>query len=315
MPQDIITSHEWYQEFTRFVQLKGLRERSTNTYLSWIKQLAAHYPGKHLPDLQSSPVLSRLQWNHNSSSGLPDERPLIIGHRGAGLPSTQSALLIGNTRRAIKTAIDAKVDWIEIDIRITSDNKLVVFHDPEINEKTSHKGAVAKMSLDDLKSCNVLVDPPEKILSLEELLSQFQANERRWIFDIKTPGISSAVIAQITKAAIPSQQIIIFGDHEVLQEYQDKGFRLGYTTLYSQHQGMILSPSDVIQRCLDHSYDLLVVLIIFVTPHLISAAWKNQLEVWSYDSNDPRDLQYCAECGVRGLIVDTPKAVMGQFRD
>lgn len=161
---------------------------------------------------------------------LPDERPLIIGHRGAGLPSTQSKQLIGNSRRAIKSAIEAKADWIE-------------------------------------------------------------------------------------KAGIPGQQIIIFGDHKVRQEYRDKGFRLGYTTLYSKHRGMILSPSVVIQRCRDFSYDLLVVPIIFVTPRLIAAARENQLEVWSYDSNDPRDLQYCAECGVRGLIVETPGAAMAQFRD
>jgi hypothetical protein len=42
---------------------------------------------------------------------------------------------------------------------------------------------------------------------------------------------------------------------------------------------------------------------------------RSLFEVRSYDSNDPRDLEYCAECGVRGLIVDDPKAAMSQFRD
>jgi len=55
-----LTSQEWYQQYSRFVHLKGLGERSIKSYLSWIRQLAEHYPGKHLPDLKSGPVLDFL---------------------------------------------------------------------------------------------------------------------------------------------------------------------------------------------------------------------------------------------------------------
>jgi integrase/recombinase XerD len=57
---DGFASEDWYQQFVRFVQLKGLRERSSKTYLGWIKQLATHYPEEHLPTLKSGQVLDFL---------------------------------------------------------------------------------------------------------------------------------------------------------------------------------------------------------------------------------------------------------------
>ena len=57
---DVITSSEWYQEYSRFVQLKGLGERSIKTYLGWIKRLAAHYPDEDISTLKSGPVLDFL---------------------------------------------------------------------------------------------------------------------------------------------------------------------------------------------------------------------------------------------------------------
>ena len=42
----------WYQDFSRFVHLKGLRGRSIKTYLGWVGQLADHYPATTPPDLE-----------------------------------------------------------------------------------------------------------------------------------------------------------------------------------------------------------------------------------------------------------------------
>ena len=269
---------------------------------------------------QRFPVLAGLQWNHQTSSEHRARNPIIIGHRGSGLPSTNPDAapddrLIGNTKRSIAAAIEANVDWIEIDIRITRDRQVVVFHDATTEDRTTNAGAVEEMTLAELKAGNVLVDPPEKILALKEVFDEFQAGQRRWILDVKVSGVSGALIDRIEAAHIPKEQIIIFGNHHILQEYTGKGYRLGYTTLYKKHRKMILSPADVIERCKEHAYDLLVVPIFFVTPLLVAKAREHDLEVWSYDSNDPRDLRYCVECGVQGLIVDTPKAAMSQFHD
>ena len=269
---------------------------------------------------QRLPILARLQWNHPTSPQAREISPLIIGHRGSGQPSTNPKAnsknrLIGNTRRSIQAAIDAKVDWIEIDIRASKDEALVVFHDAEIDAKTTHTGKVEDMTLQDLKSYNIQVEPPEKILSLREVFAGFHTDKQHWILDIKAPGMSDDVIAQIEESNIPKEQVIIFGDHDVLEAYRDKGYRLGYITFFSNHRSMAVSPSAVFKRCKDDAYDLLVVPIVFVTPTFVASARENGVDIWSYGSDDPRDLKYCADCGVQGLIVDAPESAVSQFRN
>ena len=259
------------------------------------------------------------QWTHQSTA--TNSKPIVVGHRGSGLPSTDSdatskSRLIGNTREAIDNAIRANVDWIEIDIRKTRDNELVVFHDQRLDEKTNIEGTVKSKDLKELQTCDVSTDPKGKILSLKDVLgtaNEFQAKKRNWILDIKAAGIAGDVISLLESSGIDQDQIIIFGNHDVLRSYQDKGYRLGYTTLFGKHSHMFFSMDDVYGRCESLSCDLLVVPTIFVTPTLVSSAKERRIDVWTYDSNDPRDLKYCMECGVQGVIVDTPAETMSQF--
>ena len=77
---------------------------------------------------------------------------------------------------------------------------------------------------------------------------------------------------------------------------------------------MLISYSNVLKRCEENEYSLLVVPIVFVTPRLIRKAEKMDIEVWSYGSNHPKDLQYCLNCGIKGLIVDHPRSVIEQLK-
>ncbi len=55
-----LTSALWYQDFTRFVQLKGLSERSRLSYYGWVFQLDGHFPDEDLPALPPARVLDFL---------------------------------------------------------------------------------------------------------------------------------------------------------------------------------------------------------------------------------------------------------------
>ena len=55
-----LASTNWYQDYTRFVQLKGLAGRTRQTYYGWVDQLADHYPKDELPELPPERVLDFL---------------------------------------------------------------------------------------------------------------------------------------------------------------------------------------------------------------------------------------------------------------
>ncbi|HEX9644253.1 MAG TPA: glycerophosphodiester phosphodiesterase, partial [Acidimicrobiia bacterium] len=54
----------------------------------------------------------------------PDGRPLILAHRGA------SAHAEGNTLAAFRLAVAHGADGVELDVRFTADDRVVVHHDP-----------------------------------------------------------------------------------------------------------------------------------------------------------------------------------------
>lgn len=56
-----------------------------------------------------------------------------------------------NTLAAIEKAIEHGADLLEIDIRQTSDGRLVVLHDFTVNRTTDGKGAVSRMTLEEVR--------------------------------------------------------------------------------------------------------------------------------------------------------------------
>lgn len=78
---------------------------------------------------------------------LPQARQVVvIAHRGEHLSHPE------NTLPAYQSAIDLGVDFIEVDVRTTSDGRLVVMHDGTVDSRTDGKGAVAKMTLQEIRA-------------------------------------------------------------------------------------------------------------------------------------------------------------------
>ena len=55
------------------------------------------------------------------------ERPLIMAHRGDPSSAPENTLL------AMEKAVDIGADVLETDVRLTKDNRLVLFHDERLD--------------------------------------------------------------------------------------------------------------------------------------------------------------------------------------
>jgi len=73
-------------------------------------------------------------------------RPLVIAHRGGDRLRPENTLL------AFRYALGLGVDVLEMDIRRTSDGKLVVFHDARVDRTTDGAGLLQEMPLTQVKS-------------------------------------------------------------------------------------------------------------------------------------------------------------------
>jgi len=70
---------------------------------------------------------------------------LKIGHRGARAYEPE------NTLRSFQKAIEIGVDAVELDVRKTKDNELVVIHNANVNKTTNGSGSVNELTLEEIK--------------------------------------------------------------------------------------------------------------------------------------------------------------------
>ncbi len=109
---------------------------------------------------------------------------LIIGHRGCNLEPE-------NTLRALAKGMEG-ADFVEVDVRVSRDNELVVIHDRSLERITNGKGMVKDFTLEQLKELDA--GKGEKIPTLKEILDLvrdkgliIEINKRGWKFSQAAP--------------------------------------------------------------------------------------------------------------------------------
>lgn len=119
-----------------------------------------------------------------------------IPHRGASGYAPEHSI------PAYDLGLKMDGDYLELDVQITADDKLVVFHDEEISQKTDGEGAIGDYTLEELKELDVgswfnqenpeYADPSYEgleILTLEEVIEHYGPDEQYYI-EIKSPEIN-----------------------------------------------------------------------------------------------------------------------------
>ncbi len=71
---------------------------------------------------------------------------MVVAHRGYWRSAPENSIL------AVKNAVEAGIEIVEIDVRKTSDGHLVVIHDKSLDRTTTGRGKVSEITLDSVKS-------------------------------------------------------------------------------------------------------------------------------------------------------------------
>jgi glycerophosphoryl diester phosphodiesterase len=74
----------------------------------------------------------------------PHHTPLIVAHRGS------SGIAPENTMAAFRQAMRDRADAIELDVRLTQEEELVVFHDAHLSRTTDGKGFIRNYTYNEL---------------------------------------------------------------------------------------------------------------------------------------------------------------------
>ena len=112
------------------------------------------------------------------------KKSTFCAHRGA------SGNFPENTMCAFNAALALGATWIETDLNLSSDEKLVIFHDANLGRTTSGSGALSILTLNEIQSLDAgswkdEAFSNEKVLSFQELLNWQDTHEVNINYELK----------------------------------------------------------------------------------------------------------------------------------
>jgi glycerophosphoryl diester phosphodiesterase len=204
---------------------------------------------------------------------------------------------------AYRAAIDDGADGLECDVRLTKDNQLVLWHDPDLQRITGSLARIADTNFSEIKRRY-----PQAI-TLEELLTLARDNKKELAIETKHPvPTSSAVekkVMDLLRQEKPVAQISVMSFSWLALENIRK------IDPNQQTVALLHDKFSFAMRRFTSAQAIGPGITAFrKKPHLNQDPRK--LFVWTVDNAD--DMRFCADNGVDVLITNTPsyaRSVLG----
>lgn len=217
---------------------------------------------------------------------------LTVGHRG----------LMGvepeNTLRSFVRAEAEGVDVVELDLHLSSDGALVVMHDAEVDRTTDGSGAIADLTLEQLRALDA--GHGERVPVFEEVVDAVGSPVQAEIKDTAAARVLCRVIEERklhdrvtvisfhddalreTREQLPGTPLVLVAGHST-PTVPERARELGARMVSCELQWL---EEDTVKRCHDE-----------------------EIRVISWTVNTDEDLRRVRELGLDGVVTDVPSVV------
>lgn len=240
-------------------------------------------------------------WIANSAAAVP---PTLVAHAGGKTDAPE------NTLPAITNSFDIGANWVEIDLRLTADDELVLMHDPTVDRTTDGTGPVVDLTLAQAKKLDAgsrfaVKFAGIRIPTLEEALIT-AAGRGPLLLDMKISLIGSEIAAALAAVAGQADDILVWttgGTAEILEAQTHlPGVRIFHQLLETDAANLAdlasMGVDGVSLLWPDH-----------ISPELIGAAHALGLDVFVWGANGVQSIATALAWGVDGIHHSSPQFV------
>jgi glycerophosphoryl diester phosphodiesterase len=237
---------------------------------------------------------------------------VIIAHRGSSGSAPE------NTLAAFRLAVKAGADMIELDVRLTADRHLVVFHDRRLGRTAPGAGRVWTRTLAELQTLDAgswfgSRFRGEKIPALQEV---FHAVPRTVGINVevktdgdprKKGGLEEVLVAAICAEAEERNILVSSFNHALLRRLHRRAPQLALGALYMPVRDVGKRPSALERRL---GVSVFICSRSQLRRRLVRDAHHHDLTVVVYGVNTARHLARVRRYGVDGIITDFPEKMV-----
>ena len=219
---------------------------------------------------------------------------LIIGHRGAAGRAPE------NTMSSFEAAFKAGADMIELDVRLTADNRLVVIHDSRLLRTHHLRDLVANVTYERL--CELTVDKPVPLL--EEILDIYFGRILLNI-ELKSRGSGEQLVRllkkrYITKASDWDKVIVSSFRGSELVQVRQLPKRSNLALLHIENQIIYLAYHRFVNLT-DVGFHR-----VYLNRLALEIARCAGIFIYVYTVDRPGALRHLEEKGVQGVVTNYP---------
>jgi len=149
-----------------------------------------------------------------------EKNVLVLGHRG------MKALYPENTMVSFKAALDARVDLVEMDLHLTSDNVLVICHDHTVDRTTDGTGLITEKTLAEVKALDAGIKfsprfKGERVPTFKEFLDLIAAADYEVLLNVEIkdyrPECCDAAVAMLKEYGMLERSVIASFSADVIR--------------------------------------------------------------------------------------------------
>lgn len=238
----------------------------------------------------------------------PGEPPYLIAHRGISAKAPE------NTLSAFELAIKTPgIDMIELDVRLSKENEVIVLHDRTLQRTTTGNGPARAYALHELKQYDAgsWFHPrfsSERIPTLREVFDLVQG--RCWLdIEIKSDFLhrepegllERRVLETVAEAGFADRVMYSSFDHQLIGRLKRMAPNAVTGVLYSVLRDFGRLPSKLAGRvgasvfvCGKHE----------LTRAMVQDAHRHNIPLYIYTLNSSADVRAVMALGVQGIISD-----------
>jgi glycerophosphoryl diester phosphodiesterase len=223
---------------------------------------------------------------------------------------------------AFRKAVAAGADMIELDVRESSDHRLMVIHDKRIRRTTLERGEVRSYTAAELRRLDngswfAPAFAHERIIRLSEAL---QLTRKGMLFnieiktDVKTDvdGVAAALLADLEKEGCGHRVIVTSFNHKVIKAVNQRTDTVATGILFNPLRNFRRSPAQLIAHAHAQAF---ICSKYQINADVVADAHRSGYKIFVFGIATVRDVKRMLKLDVDGLIANDPRFVRAALEE
>lgn len=220
---------------------------------------------------------------------------LSIGHQGAAGHAP------GNSIEGIDSAIALGADGVELDVQVTADGELILFHDKLLDRLTNGSGFVRDYTFDQLRR-DVRLANNEPIPILSEGLEVVVQSGKLLVMELIVPSAAGPVVEALNRELEADRFLVSSFHHNCLRNIKECFGGKVRTMALMEAAPVEIAPLIEPCRC-----DVVGLGFESVSERTLAQLAEMSIPTYLWTVNDRREIAQAAALGAAGIITDFPE--------